>query len=171
MARMRKGLISWPLALAAMAGGLIILSACGGSSNAPTATSPASASPTASTVSYQVALGTNNPVQGDCTTNTPETAAPVGSVTLLLSPNAFEAEVSLQKGAPSTTYSLFLQQVPGSCPQPEANGGSLTTNASGSGQASSTIQRVPGATTFFVQLVPTGSGPPEYTSGRLSVGS
>jgi hypothetical protein len=64
-----------------------------------------------------------------------------------------------------------MQQVPGSCPQSTANGGTLTTDSSGRGQASSSVPRVAGATTFFVQLVPAGSGPAEYTSDRISAAS
>jgi len=61
-----------------------------------------------------------------------------------------------------------MQQVPGSCPQSAANGGTLTTDSTGHGHASTTVSRVPSATSFFVQLVPAGSGPPEYTSDRIS---
>jgi len=66
------------------------------------------------------------------------------------------------------TYGVFMQQVPGSCPQPAANAGTLTTDSTGRGHASTTVPRVPGATTFYVQLVPGGSGAPTYTSDRIS---
>ncbi len=117
------------------------------------------------------ALGTNNPVAGDCTTNTSEVAAAVGFVVLSLTPSAFQAEMQVQEGSPSTTYGVFMQQVPGLCPQSAANGGTLITDATGHGSAIATVPRVSSATSFFVQLVPAGSGPPEYTSDRISVAS
>jgi len=92
-------------------------------------------------------------------------------VVLDLTPSSFQAEIQVQTGAPNTTYEVFMQQVPGSCPQLAANGGTLITNSTGRGQASTTVPRVAGATTFFVQLVPAGSGPPEYTSDRISAAS
>jgi hypothetical protein len=115
-----------------------------------------------------VALGTNDPAQGDCTTNTSEAATSVGSVVLSVTPSSFQAEIQVQSGSANTTYGVFMQQVPGSCPQLAANGGTLVTNSSGHGQASATVPRVAGSTTFFVQLVPAGSGPSEYTSDRIS---
>jgi len=115
-----------------------------------------------------VALGTNDPSQGDCTTNTSEGATSVGFVVLKLTPGSFEARIQLQAGSPSTTYGVFMQQVPGSCPQSAANGGTLTTDSTGRGHSSTTVPRVSGATTFFVQLVPAGSGPSQYTSDRIS---
>jgi hypothetical protein len=150
------------VALAVLVATLAFLSACSGS---PTAATP---SPSTST---KVALGTNNPAQGDCTTNTSEAATSVGSVVLALTPGSFQAVIQLQAGSPNTTYEVFMQQVPGSCPQPAANGGTLTTGSTGSGQASTTVARMTGATTFFVQLVPAGSGPSEYTSDRISAAS
>ncbi len=144
--------------------GLVFVSAC---SSSHTATTP---SPSMST-STKVALGTINPAQGDCTTNASEAATSVGSVVLDLTPSSFQAEIQVQTGAPNTTYEVFMQQVPGSCPQLAANGGTLITNSTGRGQASTTVPRVAGATTFFVQLVPAGSGPPEYTSDRISAAS
>jgi hypothetical protein len=74
----------------------------------------------------------------------------------------------LRAGTPHTTYAVLLQQVPGSCPQLSDNSGTLSTNSTGRGQASATVPRVPGAITFFVQLLPAGSGAPSYTSGRMS---
>lgn len=139
---------------------LVSLSACSSSHTA-----------TAASTGTKVALGTNNPAQGDCTTNTSETATSVGYAVLTLTPNAFQAEIQLQAGPPNTTYGVFMQQVPGSCPQPQANGGTLVTGSTGRGQASTTVERVPGATTFYVQLVPTGQGPPDYTSDRISAAS
>jgi len=132
-------------------------------------TSPSGA-PTAAATGGTVALGTNNPAQGDCTTDTSEAATAVGSVALDLTATTFQAQVVLQSGPPDTAYGLFMQQVPGSCPQPAANAGSLTTDSAGRGQASTTVPRVPGATTFYVQLVPGGAGAPTYTSDRISVG-
>ena len=128
--------------------------------------------PSASTVPVtgnRVALGTNNPVQGDCTTNTSEAATSVGSVVLNLTPSSFEADIQLQSGFPNMTYGVFMQQVPGSCPQPAANAGTLTTDSTGRGHASTTVPRVAGATTFYVQLVPGGAGAPSYTSDRISI--
>jgi hypothetical protein len=141
---------------------LLLVSAC---SSSPTATTP---SPSTST---KVALGTNNPAQGDCTTNTSEAATSVGSVVLDVTPSSFQAQIQLQAGPRNTTYGVFMQQVPGSCPQSEANGGTLITDSSGRGQASATVPRVAGATTFYVQLVPDGAGPPDYTSDRISAAS
>jgi len=115
-----------------------------------------------------VALGTNDPAEGDCTTNTGEAATAVGFVVLTVTSSSFQAEIRLQTGSAHTTYGVFMQQVPGSCPQSAANGGALTTNSTGDGEASTSVPRVPDATTFFVQLVPTGSGPAEYTSDRIS---
>jgi len=119
----------------------------------------------------RVALGTNNPAQGDCTTSTSEAAASVGFVVLNVTANAFQAEIQLQAGSPNTTYAVLMQQVPGSCPQTSDNGGTLTTDSTGLGHASTSVPRVPGATTFFLQLLPAGSGAPQYTSDRVSAGS
>ena len=133
--------------------------------------SPATATPSASAVpsnAQTVALGTNNPEQGDCTTNLSEAATSVGSVALSLTPDSFGVEIQLQAGFPNMTYGVFMQQVPGSCPQPAANAGSLTIDATGHGHASASVSRVPGATTFYVQLVPGGAGAPSYTSDRIS---
>ena len=143
---------------------VVFVSAC---SSSPAATTP---SPSTST-STKVALGTNNPSQGDCTTNTSEAATSVGFVLLDVTPSSFQAEIQVQAGPRNATYGVFMQQVPGSCPQPAANGGTLITDSSGHGQASTTVARVPGATTFYVQLVPNGSGAPDYTSDRISAAS
>jgi hypothetical protein len=153
---------------------LVFVPAC--SSN-PKATAPSTSTsvplpPAAGTVpgtGDTVALGTNNPAAGDCTTNTSEAASSVGFVVLKLTPSSFKAEIQLQAGSPKTTYLVLMQQVPGSCPQSRANGGKLTTGSNGRGHASATVPRVPGATTFFVQLVPAGSGGSQYTSDRISV--
>ena len=119
----------------------------------------------------RVALGTNNPAQGDCTTNTSEAATSVGFVVLNVTASSFQAEVQLQAGSPNTTYAVLMQQVPGSCPQTSDNGGTLTTDSKGRGHASTSVPRVPGATSFFLQLLPAGSGAPQYTSDRVSAGS
>ncbi len=156
----RRSMAVAPIVLVAT---LVSVLACSGSQ--------ATGSPAASAVpgtSSTVALGTNNPAQGDCTTNTSEAATSVGSVALLLTPSTFEAEIQLQSGFPNMAYGVFMQQVPGSCPQPAANAGTLTTDSTGRGQASTTVPRVPGATTFYVQLVPGGAGAPNYTSDRIS---
>jgi hypothetical protein len=118
-----------------------------------------------------VALGTNNPVQGDCTTNANEAATSVGSVVLNVTASSFQAEIQLQKGSPNTTYAVLMQQVPGSCPQTSDNGGTLSTDSAGRGQASTSVPRVVGATSFFLQLLPAGSGAPQFTSDRVSAGS
>jgi hypothetical protein len=156
----RRSMVVAPIVLVAT---LVFVLAC--------SSSQATTLPTASTVpgtSNTVALGANNPAQGDCTTNTSEAATSVGSVVLLLTPSSFQAEIQLQSGFPNMTYGVFMQQVPGSCPQPAANAGTLTTDSTGRGHASTTVARVPGATTFYVQLVPDGSAPPTYTSDRIS---
>jgi len=158
---------SWPrwsgaVAPVVLLATLVFASAC---SSTQTAATP---SPATST---KVTLGTTNPAQGDCTTNTSEAATSVGFVVLNVTPSSFQAEIQVQSGPPNTTYGVFMQQVPGSCPQLAANGGSLVTDSTGRGQASATVPRVAGATTFFVQLVPAGTGPPEYTSDRISAAS
>jgi len=143
----------------------VLLTAAGCSGGQVTPTASASFPGPGSTV----ALGTNDPPVGDCATNTSEAATSVGSVVLDLTPSAFTAQIRLQGGSPNTTYGVFMQQVPGSCPQPAANGGSLTTDSAGGGQATATVPRVQGATTFFIQLVPGGTGPGQYTSDRIAV--
>ena len=144
---------------------IALLTGCGG------ATTPSGRTPTLPTSTgsgERMALGTNNPVQGDCTTNTSEKATSAGYVVMTLTAGSFEAKIQLQTGNPRTTYAVFLQQVPGSCPQQAANAGTLTTDSSGRGQATTAVPRVAGATVFFVQLVTGGSGPPEYTSDRIA---
>jgi len=133
------------------------------SSGPGTAAATATVAPSITTV----ALGTANPAPGDCTTNTSEAASSVGSVEIQLTPDSFAAVIQLQTGTASTTYGVFLQQVPGACPQLAANAGSLTTDATGHGRASASVPRKSGATVFFVQLVPRGSGPGQFTSDRL----
>ncbi|HUO49212.1 MAG TPA: hypothetical protein VMU09_10290 [Acidimicrobiales bacterium] len=161
--------------------GLVFAGACSTSHNAASTTTttsaPASASSSTSSTStttasgaHTVALGTVNPAQGDCTTNTSEAATAVGSVVLTVTASSYQADVTVQSGPANTGYGVFMQQVPGSCPQNTANGGALTTNASGRGHAVTSVPRVAGATTFFVQLVPNGAGPPTYTSDRISTG-
>jgi hypothetical protein len=119
----------------------------------------------------RVALGTNNPAQGDCATNVSEAATSVGFVVLNVTASSFQAEIQLQAGSPNMTYAVLLQQVPGSCPQTSDNGGTLTTDSTGRGHASTSVPRVPGATTFFLQLLPAESGAPQFTSDRVSAGS
>jgi hypothetical protein len=116
--------------------------------------------------STKVALGNVNPAQGDCATNTKEKGPAVGYVVIKLTASSFEAKIVLKAGTPGA-YGVFMQQVPGSCPQGGANGGVLKTNAAGHGQASATVPRVAGAKSFFVQLVPGGSGPAQFTSNRI----
>ena len=149
---------------------LVFLPAC--SSPSPSASPPTTSSAPSSTTapggSHKEALGTNSPAVGDCTTNTSEAATSVGYVVLKLTAGSFQAEIQLQKGAPNTTYGVYMQQVPGSCPQNAANAGTFTTNSAGRGQASASVARVPGATTFFVQLVSAGAGPAQFTSDRIS---
>ncbi len=157
---------------------LVFLPAC--SSPSPSASPPTTSSTSLSTTSstslsttvpggsHKEALGANSPAQGDCTTNLSEAATSVGYVVLKLTSGSFQAEIQLQKGDPNTTYGVFMQQVPGSCPQYAANGGTFTTNSAGRGQVSATVARVPGAATFFVQLVPPGGGPAQFTSDRIS---
>lgn len=125
-------------------------------------------STTVPTTGSKLALGTNNPAQGDCATNTPEAAVAVGSVVLTVTSSSFSADINLLRGSPKTTYEVFLQQTPGGCPLNGANGGTLTTDSTGRGQTIATVPLVTGATTFFVQLVPpSGSGAPEFTSDRI----
>ena len=133
------------------------------------AAAPAGMADTVQGTGQRVALGNNNPAQGDCTTNTGEAATSVGFAVLNLTPRRFQAEIQLRAGSPNTTYGVFMQQVPGSCPQSSANGGTLTTDSHGRGHAHARVSRVSGATTFFVQLVLGGAGPPQFTSDRISV--
>jgi hypothetical protein len=112
-------------------------------------------------------LGTNNPAEGDCTTNTAEAATTVGYVVLKVTASSFQADIHLQSGKPKTTFGVFMQQVPGSCPQEQFNGGTFITGSTGSGNVTATVPRVAGATTFFVQLV-NGAINVEYTSDRIS---
>ena len=119
--------------------------------------------------SWKVALGGINPSPGDCTTNSKEEVKAVGTVTLIVTPTTFKAEVHLQHGLPKATFGLYMQQVPGSCPQSLANGGKLTSNAAGRGSATGTVPRVRGATTFFVQLVAAAGQAATYTSSRVSI--
>lgn len=153
---------------------LAFLASCSSSHPASTL-SPSTSTSTSAPISTSVsipsgaeALGTNNPAQGDCTTNTSEAATAVGYVTMTVTASSFQAQIQLQKGYPDTTYGVLLQQVPGSCPQQAANGGTFITNPAGSGHASASVARVSGASTFFVQLVPLGSQAPSYTSNRTS---
>ena len=112
------------------------------------------------------ALGTNNPAEGDCTTDTADAATTVGYVVPKVAASSFQADIHPQTGKPNTTFGVFMQQVPGSCPQ-QFNGGTFTTGSTGSGSATATVRRVAGATTFFVQLV-NGAINVEYTSDRIS---
>ena len=156
----RRSIAVTPMVLVAS---LVFVLAC--------SSSQVTTTPSASTVpgtGNTVALGTNDPAQGDCTTNTSEAATSVGSVVLRLTPSSFEAEIQLQSGFPNMNYGVFMQQVPGSCPQPAANAGTLTTDSTGHGHAFATVPLVAGATTFYVQLVPGGAGAPSYTSDRIS---
>jgi len=158
---------------------LVFVAACSSgpetepSTSAPRPVAPTSTSSPMTTVTvpgggYKEALGTNSPAAGDCTTNTSEAATPVGFVVLKLTTSSFQAEIHLQAGAPNTKYSVLMQQVPGSCPQSGPNGGVFTTGSTGRGHASATVPRVPGATTFYVELVSAGSGPAQFTSDRVS---
>jgi uncharacterized protein (UPF0333 family) len=137
--------------------------------NAGTISSTSNKSTVSSSVSTngtKVDLGTNNPNAGDCTTNTSEASTSVGYVVLNITASSFQADVHLQTGEPNTNFGVFMQQVPGSCPQEQANGGTLTTDSTGSGSVVVTVPRVAGATTFFVQLV-NGTINVEYTSDRI----
>jgi hypothetical protein len=165
MARMRPSLRRRSLAIASVAltTTLVFVSAC--SSTSTSIPSPATTVPG---TGKTVVLGSNNPAQGDCKTNTSEAATSVGSVVLDVSPDSFQADIQLQSGYPNMDYGVFMQQVPGSCPQPAANAGTLTTDSTGRGHASASVPRVAGATTFYVQLVPGGAGAPSYTSDRIS---
>ena len=129
--------------------------------------SPTSTTTMPSVRGTRVALGTINPSSYDCTTNTKEKGTEVGYVTLGVSSASFSADIHLQTGQPDTLYGVFMQQSPGSCPQVQANGGSFTSESQGRATFVSTMPRVAGATTFFVQLV-NGTVPSEYTSDRVS---
>lgn len=118
--------------------------------------------------SWKVALGGNNPAPGDCTTPSHEKVAAVGHVTLILTASRFEAKIELTHGLPNTAFGVYMQQVPGSCPQRVANGGTLTSNAAGSGSVVASVPRVRGATAFFVQLVTAAGQPGTYTSTYVS---
>jgi hypothetical protein len=177
---MRLSLPRRPTAVApiVLVSALMLVSGCSSSNTATTSSTSTSTlvSHTSTTTTVPgtgktVALGTNNPAQGDCTTNTSEAATSVGSVVLTLTPSSFQAEIQLQSGRPNTSYGVFMQQVPGSCPQPQANAGTLTTDSTGHGHGSTSVSRVAGATTFYVQLVPGEAGAPTYTSDRIFAAS
>lgn len=176
---MRRSSSGRPVAVAAavLVATVAFVSACSSGPQATTTSTSTSTSTTTTSTTLPssgatVALGTDNPAQGDCTTNTSERATSVGSVVLIVTAGSFQAEIQLQAGTPNTTYGVFMQQVPGSCPQMQANGGTLTTDSTGHGQATTTVPLVAGASMFFVQLVPpSSSGAPEYTSDRISAAS
>ena len=172
MTRMRLSLLhrTMPVATVVLLASLVFVSACSSGPKANTTSTSVSTSTTApaKATGQKVALGTNNPAQGDCTTKTSESASSVGFVVLNVTANSFQAEIQLQKGPANATYGVFMQQVPGSCPQQVANGGMLTTDSTGHGDVSTTVARVSGATTFYVQLVPGAAGAPTYTSDRIS---
>ena len=175
MARMQPRLPHQSIAVATVVllATFVFLSACS-SSHKPTTSSTSTSTSTSTSVPVtgkRVALGTNNPAQGDCTTNASEAATSVGFVVLNVTASSFQAEIQLQAGSPSTTYAVLMQQVPGSCPQTSDNGGTLTTDSTGRGHASTSVPRVSGATTFFLQLLPAGSGAPQFTSDRVSARS
>jgi hypothetical protein len=132
---------------------LAALSAAGGGAYASSGTGKTSR------ISKRVALGNVNPARGDCATNTMEKGRAVGYVLIKLTTTSFKAKIVLKAGAANGAYGVFMQQVPGSCPQGGANGGVLKTNAAGRGHVTATVPRVAGAKSFFVQLVPGGSGP------------
>ncbi|HXZ83841.1 MAG TPA: hypothetical protein VED84_08960 [Acidimicrobiales bacterium] len=98
-----------------------------------------------------------------------EAATAVGFVVLRLTASSFRADIELQAGPPKTKFVVLMQEVPGLCPLNRANGGTLTTNATGHGHAFATVPRVKGAKTFFVQLLPAGTSGSQYTSDRISV--
>lgn len=159
--------------LAGCSGGAVVTTSTKAATTTTSTTTTTSPPPTSTTVAgagHKLALGTNNPVTGDCSTDTEENANTVGSVVVSLTSSSFRADIDLRTGEPRTTYGIFMQQVPGSCPQSQFNGGTLTTDSSGSGSAVATVARVAGATTFFVQLV-NGASNSEYTSDRISTGS
>jgi hypothetical protein len=145
----------------------------GASTGSPTSTATSVGTDSGAGTATTVALGTNNPAQGDCATNTSEAATSVGSVALSFTSSSFWAEIQLQSGYPNMSYGVFMQQVPGSCPQPSVNAGTLATDSTGRGHASTSVALVPGATTFYVQLVPGGVGAPSRVTdrGRLRMGS
>lgn len=128
---------------------------------------PTSPSTTVPATGTRLAVGTNNPAEGDCTTNTSEATTSVGYVVLTVTASSFQAHIHLQTGKPNTTFGVFMQQVPGSCPQEQFNGGEFTTGSTGSGDFEATVPRVAVATTFFIQLV-NGAINLEYTSDRIS---
>ena len=144
----------------------LVLAGCGSSHKPSTTTTHPSTSTSMAAHGTRLALGTNNPAVGDCTTNTSEKSTSVGYVTLTVTSSSVVADIHLQSGTPNTTYGVFMQQVPGSCPQEQSNGGSLTTNSKGRATYVATVPRVAGATTFFVQLV--NGATATYTSDRLS---
>jgi hypothetical protein len=148
------------------------LAGCSSGNPASVAKTTTSTTPPSSTTSLpatgtKVALGTNNPAVGDCTTKTSEAATAVGYVVLNVTAQSFRADIHLQKGEPNTKYGVFMQQFPGSCPHNQFNGGMLTTSSTGSASFVATVPRVAGATTFFVQLV-NGVINSEYTSDHVS---
>jgi hypothetical protein len=117
MARRRPPMPRRPMAVASIAllSALILASGCSSnhaattpSTSTSTSVSHLSTTTTVPGTGETVALGTNNPAQGDCTTNTSEAATSVGSLALTLTPSSFQAEIHLQSGLPNTTYGVFM---------------------------------------------------------------
>ncbi len=129
-----------------------------------------SASPAATaSKSWKVVLGANNPAPGDCTTPSRKKVAAVGRVRLIVTATKFEAQIKLEHGLPNTSFGVYMQQVSGSCPQSQANGGTFTSSAAGRASLLSSVPRVQGATTFFIQLVTATGQPGTYTSTYVTL--
>jgi hypothetical protein len=79
-------------------------------------------------------------------------------------------EVSLKGGAPNTTYEVILEQhfTPGDLSCAETSAGTLTTNGRGNGNQHISVARVPGTTTFSVELE-TASGGPEFVTSEVAL--
>jgi hypothetical protein len=78
-------------------------------------------------------------------------------------------EVSLKRGAPNTTYDVIVEQhfTPGELGCAETFGGTLTTNNKGKGNAHVNLGRVPGTTTFSVELE--SGSEPEFVSSEVEL--
>lgn len=61
--------------------------------------------------------------------------------------------VELEGVMPNSTYTIWINQSPGACPLPTFNGGTILSNEEGYGSAEVSLDKVIGATSFWVSAV------------------
>jgi hypothetical protein len=91
-----------------------------------------------------------------CPNGADDTTGPAfGFVVLNTNGNGgLSAQVSVKGGTPNSTYDIWVNQDPGTCPLGVATApGALTTNGQGNGNAHVTLPRVAGATNFWISAV------------------